>query len=327
MAENLSHLVEEAYHRIKPYIRKTPLEYSFAFSELLGCNVYLKAENYQETGSFKARGALNKILQLVKNDKSKIVVSASTGNHAAAVGYALQKVGMKGIIFLPENVSLTKADKIKHYKNLSLKFFGNDSVDTEMEAKRFAIQERLTYVSPYNDVDIIAGQGTIGYEILGQMGDVVPDAIFVPVGGGGLISGIAGYLDKKSPETRIIGCQPQNSAVMHQSVMKGKILDIPSKPTISDGTAGGVEQNTLTFPYCSELVDEWIEVSEAEIMNSMEMIIVEHNMLIEGAAGLALASLIKNKNNFNGQNVVLILCGNKIPKDLLRKIVSKFDAM
>ena len=111
---------------------------------------------------------------------------------------------------------------------------------------------------------------------------------------------------------------------MHQSVLKGEILDIPSKSTISDGTAGGVEKNSLTFPYCSELVEEWIEVSEVEIMKSMEMIIVEHSMLIEGAAGLALASLIKRKNNFIGQNVVLILCGNKISKDQLRKIVSKF---
>ena len=158
MTRDLSHLIEEAYQRINPYIRETPLEYSFVFSKMLGCNVYLKTENYQETGSFKVRGALNKILQLDKDDKSNMVVTASTGNHAAAVGYALQKVGMTGIIFLPENVSKTKVDKIKYYKNVSLKFFGNDSVDTEMEAKSFAAHEGFTYVSPYNDVDIIAGQ-------------------------------------------------------------------------------------------------------------------------------------------------------------------------
>jgi len=326
MTNDLSYLVEEAYKRIKPYILRTPLEYSFPFSELLGCNVYLKTENYQLTGSFKVRGALNKILQLAENGKDEVVVAASTGNHAAAVGYALQKVGMTGIIFLPENVSKTKVDKLRNFSNVSLEYFGNDSIETELEAKKFAAHEGFTYVSPYNDIDIIAGQGTIGYEILGQLGDMIPQAVFVPVGGGGLISGIAGYLDEKCPETKIIGCQPENSSVMHQSVLKGKILDIPSKPTVSDGTAGGVEQNSLTFPYCTKLVDEWIEVSETEIMKSMEMILSEHNMLIEGASGLALASLIKRKNKFINQNVVLILCGNKISKDLLSKIVSKFDS-
>ncbi len=321
MVKNLSVLVEEANRRISPYIRETPLEHSNGLSDLLDCNVFLKTENYQVTGSFKARGALNKILQLAEQDKNRLVVAASTGNHAAAVGFALKQVGMKGVIYLPENVSKTKVEKLKYYKNATLKYFANDSVATEREAKRWAAENGAIYVSPYNDYEIVAGQGTIGLEILNQMGDNVPLTIMVPVGGGGLISGIAAYLKEMSPGTMVVGCQPENSAVMHASVLKGEIIDMPSKPTISDGTAGGVEHNAITYSYCSELVDEWIEVSEDELMHAMGMIILKHNMIIEGAAGLSLASLIKKKERYKGQNVVLILCGNKISRELLLKIL------
>jgi len=320
MELDLSSLIQEANSRIEPFRYKTPLEYSHRLSKSLGCNVYLKLENYQVTGSFKSRGALNKIL---KNSKSGIrshIVTASTGNHAAAVGYALQQVGMNGTIFLPENVSSSKIKFLEQYSNIELKYHANDSVETEREARRWATENKGVFVSPYNDIDIISGQGTIGLEILQQLKSE-PDAVFVPVGGGGLISGIASYI-KHNSQASIVGCQPVNSAVMHKSILAGEILDLPSLPTISDGTAGGVEKSSITYPFCEQLVDLWVEASEDEILNALKEIITGHQMMIEGSAGLALAGLKKLKESFTGKTVVLILCGNKISGQLLLQVLN-----
>ncbi len=319
MELNISSLIEEASERIKPFRYLTPLEYSHVLSEELSCSVYLKLENYQVTGSFKARGALNKILKL--KESGDHIVTASTGNHAAAVSYALKEVGLNGTIFLPENVTETKINFLKQFTNIELKYYGNDSVVTEKQARKWASKNHCNFVSPYNDIDIIAGQGTIGLEIINQIGGS-PNAVFVPVGGGGLISGIASYL-KYNSSTDVVGCQPENSAVMHRSVEAGKILDIESAPTVSDGTAGGVEEDSITYPFCSELVDSWVDVSENEILKAMKSIIIDHHMMIEGAAGLALASLSKEKHKYVGKKVVLILCGNKINEQLLFKVLNQ----
>lgn len=319
MELNISSLIEEASERIKPFRYLTPLEYSHVLSEELSCSVYLKLENYQVTGSFKARGALNKILKL--KESGDHIVTASTGNHAAAVSYALKEVGLNGTIFLPENVTETKINFLKQFTNIELKYYGTDSVVTEKQARKWASKNHCNFVSPYNDIDIMAGQGTIGLEIINQIGGS-PDAVFVPVGGGGLISGIASYL-KYNSSSDVVGCQPENSAVMHRSVEAGKILDIESAPTVSDGTAGGVEEDSITYPFCSELVDSWVEVSENEILKAMKSIIIDHHMMIEGAAGLALASLSKEKHKYVGKTVVLILCGNKINEQLLFKVLNQ----
>jgi threonine dehydratase len=308
-----------AYDLIRSYIRKTPLEYSPQLSELCGCKVYLKLENWQVTGSFKVRGALNKILPLRGKGNRPGVVTASTGNHAAAVGHSLEKIGLSGTIFLPENVSTSKAKKLKYYKGVKLETYGSDIVITEKKAQEYADQNGYIYVSPYNDLEIIAGQGTIGLEISEQLEEI--DAVFVPVGGGGLISGIAGYLKSLSDKIEIVGCQPENSAVMYESVQKGQILDLPSLPTYSDGTAGGVEEGSITFDFCKKLVDSWILVEENEILSALRLLISTHNMVVEGAAGLALASLIKKKERYANKSVVLILCGSKFSDELLKELI------
>ena len=304
---------------IGEFIRKTPLEFSPVLSELCDCKVYLKLENWQVTGSFKARGALNKILRIDNSLYKKEVVTASTGNHAAAVAYALEKVNLSGRIFLPENVSAVKAEKLRKLRGITLEFIGNDSVVTEKKAKEYAELHGLIYVSPYNDIEIINGQGTIGYEISKQLKK--PDAVFVPVGGGGLISGVAGYLKHTGYSTEIIGCQPEKSSVMYESVKQGKILDLPSYETISDGTAGGVEENSLTFDFCRKLIDSWIIVREDEIINALKIMLWEHNLVVEGSAGLALASLLHEKSNYRGKSVVLILCGSKFNEALLKRLI------
>ncbi len=317
---NISTQIKEASLRIAPFIRQTPLQYSHLISENLGCKTYLKLENYQVTGSFKARGALNKILKVTEENSDVHVVTASTGNHAAAVGYALRQVNMPGTIFLPENVSDTKVKSLSEY-DVELKYIGNDSVDAERAARDFALGNNYLYVSPYNDLDIIAGQGTIGLEILNE---IEPDTVFVPIGGGGLVSGIASYISFNS-EADITGCQPENSAVMHKSIEAGKLLDLPSLPTISDGTAGGVEHDSITFPFCQELIKSWVDVSEQSIIGALKSIILEHHMMVEGSAGLALAALVKEKEKYQNKTVVLILCGSKISNQILNKVLDNTE--
>lgn len=309
--------VVEAYSPIKAFVRETPLEYSPYLSNKCDGNVYLKLENQQITGSFKARGALNKILSLTAEQKSNGVIAASTGNHAAAVGYALEIAGTKGEIFMPEGVSEIKVQNLKQYENVKINFFGNDSVDAEREATKQAALQNKVYVSPYNDEKIIGGQGTVAYEILNQLPEV--NNILVPVGGGGLISGIAGYAREENIE--IIGCQPVNSAVMCHSVQAGKILAMDSLPTISDGTAGGVEADAITFPICQKYVDGFHLLEEAEILEALGILIKYHQIMVEGAAGLSVAGLIKNKDRYKNKNVVLIICGNKISLELLQSAI------
>jgi threonine dehydratase len=267
---HISNGVEEAAERIKPHARKTPLEYSPGLSEELNCNVYLKLENWQITGSFKPRGALNKIIQVYEQDPETIIITASTGNHAAAVAYAISVVQGKGIIYLPLNVSKAKIKALRNVQGVGIEYYGNDSVETERAARKRSSEGGKTFVSPYNDLDIIHGQGTIGAEILAQLpGDQKLDAVFVPVGGGGLVSGIAGYIKELRPDVEIIGCQPENSAVMYHSLLKGKILEMESHPTLSDGTAGGVEEDSITFEFCQKYVDQWILVKEEQILKAL----------------------------------------------------------
>ncbi len=314
---DIAALVEEAEKKIRHIIRETPIEYSPLLSEVGKCNVYLKLENQQLTGSFKIRGALNKILTLPKN---KEVITSSTGNHGLAVAHALSITGGKGSIYLPKNTSKVKLDALHKYKSKIL-FYGNDCEQTEVHARMIADKEKKEFISPYNDIDIIGGQGTIGSEIYRQIGQI--DVVLASVGGGGLISGIAGYLKSKSNDIQIIGCLPKNSPVMYKSVKAGKIIKMESKPTLSDGTAGGIEPNAITFDLCKKLIDDFIIVSEKEIAAAIKFIIDSHHMIIEGAAGVTIASFLKEKERFKEKNVVLILCGANIGIDQLKSIICK----
>jgi threonine dehydratase len=312
--------VTAAETRLRPHIRKTDLEYSQYLSSSVGGRVYLKLECMQHTGSFKYRGALNKFLSLSQKDRQGPVITASTGNHGTAFAAVLQKFGGRGVVYLPENASPAKVNNLRDY-GVDLEFFGTDCIMSETLARETAQKNRQVFISPYNDPQIIGGQGTIAVELFDQMDAI--DTVLVPVGGGGLISGIAGYLKTIDKNIQIIGCQPENSAVMHASIKAGKIIDMASKPTIADGTAGGIEPGATTFDICKEAVDDYILVSEIEIRSAIRHMIEQHQLLIEGAAALPVACLLKDKDRFKGKNTVLIISGKKITAALLKEILNE----
>ena len=310
--------IQAAEGRIRPHIRETALERSPHLSELSGADVYLKLENQQLSGSFKLRGAMNKILSLSDEERARPVVTASSGNHAAAVAYTLSEFGGRAVIYLPENVAKAKVDALSPY-GAELRFVGLDSVVGELEAKKAAVHEGMTYVSPYSDPKIIGGQGTIAVEIERQ-GDPI-DVVFVPVGGGGLVAGIAGYLKARDPAVRVVGCQPEKSRVMAESVRAGRILELASEPTLADGTAGGLDPDAITFPVCQRSIDEFVLLSEDEIATAMRFAIENHYMLIEGAAALSIAAFLREGEALRGQTVVLVISGKKVSVETLRQVL------
>ena len=307
-----------AANRIRGHVRETPLDYSHWFSEATGAEVWLKLENLQHAGSFKQRGAFNKLLTMPEEQRRKGVVTASSGNHGAAVAYAMQALGVSGVVFVPEHTSSSKLDLIRRC-GADVRFHGTDGLDTETFARDFADKHDKVYLSPYNDAAVIAGQGTCGVEIARQLATV--DAVFVAVGGGGLIAGVAAFLKSAKPGVRIVSCQPAASAVMTESVRAGEILDLPSEPTLSDGTAGGIEPQSITFELCRELVDDYVVVSEEEIAEAMRQFIDAQHQLPEGAAGVALAGLLAKKADVAGKHVAVIVCGGNVSRDTLRAII------
>lgn len=307
-----------AAQRIAPYVRETPLDPSPFFSEMTGANVYMKLENLQHTCSFKLRGAFNKLLTMTDEQKEAGCVTASSGNHGAATAYALSALGLKGVIFVPEQTSSTKLDAIRRSGG-DVRLFGIDGVDTELHARQYADENGLTYISPYNDTAVIAGQGTIGVELARQL--VRIDLVYVAVGGGGLISGVGSFLKSVNPSISIIACQPENSAVMTRSVEAGEILDMPSEATLSDGTAGGIEPAAITFDICRDVVDRYITVSEEQIADAMRGFIDSHHQLLEGAAGVAIAGLMADAGEIDDRNAVIIVCGGNISRATLKTVI------
>ncbi len=302
--------IHSADERIRPTALETPVVEWPQYTERVGGPVFVKAEHLQRTGSFKLRGATNAVSQAIP--RGLTIATASSGNHGLGVSYALRAAGKSGVVFLPENVSPAKLDAVRR-TGVRVELFGLDSNDTEQEAQRVSAEEGWHYLSPYNDPDVIAGQGTIGLELLRQLDRI--DVVYVSVGGGGLISGIAAALKAARPAIHIVGCSPANSCVMHESVRAGRMLDLPSLPTFSDGTAGGVDADTITFEYCRTLVDEWLLVSEQEIATSIRDHINDLHQLVEGSAGVAFAAMLKHAAadaRFAGATRVAISCGQNI---------------
>ena len=307
-----------AEQRIRPFIRETGLESSPGFGGSADNQVFFKCENMQYTGSFKVRGALSKALSLSADELKRGVVTASTGNHGAATAWALARFGIAGTIFVPNTASLAKIENLRRL-GANLEFAGDDCVDTEIFARRTAEESGRVFVSAYSDPKIVGGQGTIGIELERELDAF--DAVIAPVGGGGLIAGIAGYLKAKKPDIEIIGCQPRNSAVMYESIKVGELVERELLPTLSDGTAGGIEPGAITLDACREMVDDFVLVDEEEIGAGIRTLIETHCMLVEGAAALSVAALQKAAPRFEGQRVVLILSGARISLDTLRSVL------
>ena len=309
--------IEQVYKRSNPHIRHTPLEHSPYLSNLASANVFLKLDNIQKTGSFKFRGAISKMTSMSDQEKSNGVVTASTGNHGAACSLAMSTLQIKGKIVVPENVHKNKVENILNLGG-EIEYYGDDCIDAEERAQEISKTTGATYISPYNDEAIVCGQGTMGLEIWEDLKGI--DAVFVSVGGGGLISGVGGYLKSMNESIQVYGVSPKHSCVMYESLKAGKQLDLPSEPTLSDGTAGGVEFGSMTFEMCKEIIDDFSIVSEEEIAKGIQIGVEKHHQLIEGAAGTAIAGFMKQKDKFKDKTVVLVMCGGNISGAVLKSI-------
>jgi len=306
--------IEAAEARIRPHILETPVEPSDILGGPAGATVHLKLENVQRTGSFKLRGAMNKLLSLRPEEMQRGIVAASSGNHGAAVAWGLRTLGMRGTIFVPENASPAKVAAIRE-RGAEVRPYGTDSGVTEVFARKYAAENRLVYVSPYNDEAVVAGQGTLGLELAWQVRRI--DAVFVALGGGGLIGGVGACLKGAGRNVEMVACSPENSAVMHHSLEAGRILEMESRPTLSDGTAGAVEKGAITFDLCRQVVDRRVLVTEAEIREALRLVVGRHHTLIEGAAAVAVAGFLKERELYRGLHVVIVLCGANIALETL----------
>lgn len=302
-------LIADAYQRIQSQVLRTPL----VRDEVYG--LWLKCENEQKTGSFKWRGALSRLSQI---PAGQAIVTASTGNHGLGVAKAAELYGLKATIFIPSSAAPKKIEKLRAL-GADLHLVDGDSLQAELTGKAYAQENQLPWVSPYNDPEVIAGQGTIGLELMSDLPHI--EKVYVTVGGGGLVSGIASWIKWNHPETEIIGCQPVNSPEMFLSVKAGHVVDDPdARPTLSDGSAGPLEADSITFPICSRLIDRFILIDEAEIERAIHHLYDAKKLIVEGAAGVAMAAAMKDINRRPDQQSVVILCGSNIDPAVHQRI-------
>jgi threonine dehydratase len=317
LARAVATMSENVAPKVAEHAVRTPLAHFAGASEESKSTLLVKCEHQQRTGSFKLRGALSKVISLSEEARLRGIVTASTGNHGLGVAQALKSLGGRGIVCVPEGASSAKLLALSRF-DVDIRTLGTESGETEVLGRQLADELGMTFVSPYNDLDVIAGQGTIGLEIVEQLDSRPLDAVVVSVGGGGLISGIAASVKAALPNTRVIGASPANDAAMAASVHGGKLVEIDALPTISDGTAGGIEPDAITFPLCTELVDEWILVSEERICEALRLTIDTEHQLIEGAAATAVAAAIEAGQAPPNQTIAVVSCGANISTSTLR---------
>lgn len=310
--------IKAAQKRIKGISIETPLIYSSFYSKATNSEVYLKLENTQSIGSFKIRGALNKMLKLSSKEKKKGVVAASGGNHAQGVGYGAKLLGIKTTIVVPKDTPKNKIEAIKQY-NIDLKILGKNFDQAEHEAHKIERKSGMIYISPYNDSDVIAGQGTIGLEILKEKSDI--DIVIVPVGGGGLICGIGAAVKSINPKIKVIGVQSDTSPAMYKFLKTGEITELKLKPSIAEGIHGNPEKESITFSLIKKYVDGIVLVSESEIKKAIKLFLEHQHQIAEGAGAVGLAALLKYKKRFKNHKIVVVITGGNIDIGLLKKIV------
>ncbi|KAK1623025.1 tryptophan synthase beta subunit-like PLP-dependent enzyme [Colletotrichum phormii] len=322
----------QARSRIKSHIYTTPLLPARVAGHDNNATVLFKAENFQLTGSFKLRGATSKISasqsQYTSDSSSstttttttttKKLITASSGNHGIGAAHAAHALNCALTVVLPETVFPAKLAKIKSY-GATVILHGAETGLAEQHAQQLAASGEYTYISPYNDPLVVAGQGTIALEILEQcaaQGIPQLDNIFISMGGGGLISGIGSVLKSFAPNVRIFGVAATNSQALAESILAGKVVETEHLPTLAEAVAGGMDEDSITLPLAREVVDRVVECSEEEIADAMRRIAVEENMIVEGAAALALAGFEKVKGEVGGQTSVVLLCGGMLIRGL-----------
>lgn len=304
---------------IKNIVKRTPLERSKSFSAMTGAQVYLKLENLQSTGSFKVRGAYNMISQLSKEQLSKGVLCASAGNHAQGVAYAATKLGVKSTVFMPVFAPPLKVIATRSY-GAEVILTGDSFDDAFNAAMEYGAKHGTTFVHPFNDPRIIAGQGTVGLEIFDQLDQI--DAVLVPIGGGGLIGGIAIALKQLNPNIRIIGVEADGAQSMKVSIESDEIKVLNSASTIADGIAVKSPGN-LNFEITKQYVDELVVVNDSEISQTTYMLLQRAKILAEPAGVAAMAAVMFNKVDVAGKNVVAVISGGNINMSILEQILDK----
>jgi len=310
--------IEAAQDRIRKVILRTSAIHSDTLSRLVGKEVFLKLENLQKTGSFKIRGAYNKLSQLPASVRKKGVVAASAGNHAQGVALASSLLGIHSTIVMPEGVSLAKQMATQAYGG-EIILFGQNTDEALGHAKKLA-KSGKPFIHPFDDEQIIAGQGTIGLEILEEVPGA--EAILVPTGGGGLISGIAAIVKKRRPEVRIIGVQAAHAPSAFYSVKKKRIVEVKASPTLADGIAIR-KVGEMTFPLIQEWVDEIVTVGEDEIASAILLLMERTRIVAEGAGATPLAALVSDKLKTRSKRIVLVISGGNIDFHLLDRIIEK----
>jgi threonine dehydratase len=311
---DLAQEVITAAARISSSITETPVEQIVDLLPNAGIELFFKLENRQQTGSFKLRGASNKILALSPDDAALGAIAASNGNHGLGVAAAARRAGIAAEIYVSSHVSPSKAQRIQEY-GAGIQRAGTDPLEAELAARDAAARQGKIFISPYNDVQVMAGQGTIAVELLRQLPPL--DALFVAVGGGGLIGGIGAYMKHASPRTEIVGCWPENSRVLYESIQAGRILDVPEQPTLSESTAGGLEPGSVTLAVCAGVIDRSVLVSEDEILDAMRRVRALRGWVIEGAAAVAVAAFLKDAHNYQGRRAAVVICGGNVSEKVL----------
>lgn len=312
--------IRRAQHLLKDKVYRTQVHESRSCSEIAGTRVFLKLENQQLTGSFKIRGALNKISNLTEAERRSGVVASSAGNHAQGVALAAARSGVKATIVMPNNAPIVKIEATKGY-GADVVLFGDVVDDSHLHARELEKSRGLTFVHPYDDPLVIAGQGTIGLEVIEDLADV--DTIVCPIGGGGLISGVATAVKALKPSVKIFGVQSKAVNSMKRSFQEGKIID-QSGPvaTIADGVAVKKPSKMILEEYLKKHVEDIVDVSEDEIAQSIVFLMERAKTVVEGAGALALAALPSLRSRL-GRNVCLLLCGGNIDMNTLEKVVHR----
>ncbi len=311
--------IQAALGRIRKAIYLSPCARSETFSESTSNQVYLKLENLQRTGSFKERGALNKLQLLSAEERSRGVIAASAGNHAQGVAYHAGKLGIRAQICMPLTTPLIKVSATRGY-GADVVLHGANYDDAFEESVRRSQAERLTLVHAFDDDAVIAGQGTIGLELMQQHPDL--DAVIVPIGGGGLIGGIACAVKESNPQIQVFGVQPSRLPSMKMAVAEGKPLTLKAASTIADGIAVR-RAGERTLPLVQKYVDDIVTVEEEEIANAILLLLEREKTLAEGAGAAAVAAVVNRKLPFTGKKIAVLVCGGNIDVTLLSRIIER----
>ena len=310
-------MLHDAQQVLAPVISRTPMVSTKGI--VPGCDFYLKADCLQKTGAFKLRGAYYKIATLSDEEKARGVIACSAGNHAQGVAYAARDMGIRATICIPEGAPISKIEATRSY-GANVVLVPGVYDDAYAEAVRLRDEQGLTFIHPFNDYRIMAGQGTLGLEILEQLPDV--DAIFVPIGGGGLIGGLAYAVKHLKPACRVIGVQAAGAPSMAESLKKGEIITLSSVDTIADGIKVKTPGD-LTFDMCRQYVDEVVTVTESEIASAILTVLEKQKLVAEGAGAVGIAAAMYGKVDLRGKTVCALLSGGNVDVTMLERIITR----